>query len=125
MSYKFATRLLWLLVLLLFAGTQMPNMWRGSIASGLNAPVVLSSWTHFILFMVITVVAAMRPLAWRWQRVVFAALGLALITEGLQFFAIDRHPRWLDVGTDMGGALAGMALAFLLARLKPTCAVAN
>jgi VanZ family protein len=41
-------------------------------------------------------------------RIVLAAL--ALLTEGLQFFAIDRHPRWLDVGIDMAGALAGVGL---------------
>ena len=35
-------------------------------------------------------------------------------TEGLQFFANDRHPRWLDVGIDMGGALLGVALTRLL-----------
>jgi VanZ family protein len=48
--------------------------------------------------------------------VLLAALALALLTEGLQFFAIDRHPRWLDVGIDMGGALLGVALASLLSR---------
>jgi len=39
-----------------------------------------------------------------------AALLLALLTEGLQFFAMDRHPRWLDVGIDMAGATAGLLL---------------
>lgn len=117
MTYKFATCLLWLFVLLLFIGTQMPNMWRVSIVSGLNIPVGLSSWMHFILFLVMAVVAAMHPLAWRWRRVLFAALGLALITEGLQFFTMDRHSRWLDVGIDMSGTLIGVALVRLLEKI--------
>ena len=35
---------------------------------------------------------------------------LAFATESLQFFAIDRHPRWVDVGIDMAGAGFGLAL---------------
>jgi hypothetical protein len=41
-------------------------------------------------------------------RIVLAAL--ALLTDGLQFLAIERNPRWLDVGIDMAGALAGVGL---------------
>ncbi|UUZ76178.1 hypothetical protein LP414_33285 [Polaromonas sp. P1(28)-13] len=43
-------------------------------------------------------------------RVVLAALGLALLTEGQQFWAMDRNPRWMDVGIDMAGVLAGVGL---------------
>jgi hypothetical protein len=119
MNYKSASRLLWLLVLLLFIGTQMPYLWRVSIANSLNTPVVLTSWTHFVLFAVITVVAAMRPLAWQWRRVLFMAFGLALITEGFQFFSIDRHPRMTDVTIDMAGALIGLVFVKLFTkRLK-------
>ena len=63
-------------------------------------------------------VALARPLVWPRARVVVWALGLALLSEGSQFFAIDRHPPWLDVGIDMSGALAGMLLAMLVSRLK-------
>ncbi|WP_422554918.1 hypothetical protein [Rhodoferax sp.] len=35
---------------------------------------------------------------------------LALASEALQFFATDRHPRWLDVGIDMAGAVVGLGL---------------
>jgi VanZ family protein len=41
------------------------------------------------------------------QLVLLAALCLALGSEALQFFATDRHPRWLDVGIDMAGAVVG------------------
>ena len=116
MSYKFATRLLLVLILLLFTGTQLPNIWRVNIANGLNAPVILSWWSHFILFLVMACVATMQPLAWRWRRVLFAASGLALISEGLQFFTIDRHPRMLDVGIDLAGALIGFALVKIFIR---------
>jgi len=40
-------------------------------------------------------------------RVLLPALALALLTEGLQFLAIDRHPRWIAVGIDMAGVWAG------------------
>jgi VanZ family protein len=50
----------------------------------------------------------MRPIAWPAARVVLMTLGLALLTEGLQFFAVDRHPRLTDVGIDMTGALLGL-----------------
>ena len=39
-----------------------------------------------------------------------AALALALAAEGLQFFAIDLHPSWVDVGIDMAGAGFGMVM---------------
>ena len=85
-------------------------------------PFGLSSWLHVALFGGMAALAAARPLAWRWQWVLLAALALALLTEGLQFLAIGRHPRWLDVGIDMGGAVLGVALGGLSAGvtwLKP------
>lgn len=58
-------------------------------------------------------VAAAPPLAWPRPRVLLAALALALLTEGLQFFAIDRHPRLLDVGIDLAGAGLGLAVVWV------------
>ena len=108
MTPQFARRLLAFLVLLVLLGTQMPGAWRADVVESLHAPGVLSSVAHFVLFCAMALLACVRPLAWPWMRAILLALALALITEGLQFFAIDRHPRWLDVGIDMGGALAGM-----------------
>jgi VanZ family protein len=83
----------------------------------LEAPGSISTWAHFVLFLSIAALATARPLSWNWIRLVTFALGLALITEGLQFFAIDRHPRWLDVGIDMSGAFVGMALVVLIPKI--------
>ena len=47
-----------------------------------------------------------RPLAWPVKRVVLAALGDTLLTEGLQFWAVDRDPRWIDVGFDIARVLS-------------------
>ena len=110
MSKRTAQRLLLLQVLLLLIGTQMPGTWRAGIVESLHAPSVLSSVAHFVLFLGMALVARIHPLAWPWQRVVGLALALALLTEGMQFFAIDRHPQWLDVGIDMAGAVVGLVL---------------
>lgn len=119
MTLQFSRRLLVVQVLLLLVGTQMPGAWRAGVVASLHAPGSVSSWAHFVLFAGMAAVALSRPMEWPWARVLLGALGMALLSEGLQFVAIDRYPRWLDVGIDMGGALAGMALAFLVARLQP------
>ena len=97
----------------LLIGTQMPGTWRDGLEGAMGWGFDLSSWAHFVWFGGMAALAVARPLAWRWQWVLLAALALALLTEGLQFLAIDRHPRWLDVGIDMGGALLGVALGGL------------
>jgi hypothetical protein len=43
----------------------------------------------------------MRPLACPARWVLLLALTLALLTEVLQFVAIDRYPRLLDVGIEL------------------------
>jgi len=97
----------------LVLGTQMPGAWRDGLQGAIGLPFGVSSWAHFVLFGGMAALAVARPLQWRWHWVLLAALALALLTEGLQFFALDRHPRWLDVGIDMGGALLGVALGGL------------
>lgn len=110
MTIRTARSLLSLLVILLMIGTQMPGPWRNAIAHGLHAPDVAPGFAHLSLFAGIAWVASARPLAWRWPLVLLLALSLALLTEGLQFFAIDRHPSWRDVGIDLCGACLGMLL---------------
>ena len=107
MTHRFAWRLLFVLVLLLLIGTQMPGAWRAGIEGSLHSPWGLSSWAHLVLFAGMAWVAS-APLAWPWPRVVLAALALALLTEGLQFLAIDRHPSLVDVGIDLAGAGLGL-----------------
>lgn len=110
MSRRLAWSLLALHVLVLLVGTQMPNAWRNGVEHSFQAPFGLSSWAHFVVFTGMALVLLMRPLSWSARRVVLTALALALLTEGLQFFAIDRHPRWVDVGIDMAGTLLALAL---------------
>ena len=117
MSHRFSWSLLILQVLALLVGTQIPGAWRSGAVQVLHAPSWVSSWAHFVLFVGMALVLLARPLAWPTQRVLLAALALALLTEGLQFFAIDRHPRLTDVGIDMAGAL----LALLLVKGKELC----
>lgn len=105
--------LLGLQLLMLLVGTQMPGAWRSGAVQALHAPSWVSSLGHFMLFAGMAMVLAARPLAWPVVRIALAALALALLSEGLQFLAIERHPRWLDVGIDMAGALAGVGLTKL------------
>ncbi len=110
MKQQVSRVLLGLQLLALLVGTQMPNAWRNGAVQAMHAPSWVSSTAHFVLFAGMAMVLAARPLAWPLARIVLAALALALLSEGLQFFAIDRHPRWLDVGIDLAGALAGVGL---------------
>ncbi|MDI1246530.1 MAG: VanZ family protein [Rhodoferax sp.] len=112
-NHRLAQGLLLLQVLLLLIGTQMPGALRAELEASLHSPWGLSSWAHFVIFAGMAAVTFAWPMAWPWHRVLLAALGLALLSEGLQFFAIDRHPRWVDVGIDLAGAVVGMGLVVL------------
>ncbi|CAM3441227.1 hypothetical protein [Polaromonas hydrogenivorans] len=110
MTDRVARGLLALQVLLLLVGTLMPGAWRSGAEHRLHAPFPVSSWAHFVLFAGMGLMLSVRPLAWPTGGIVRAALALALLTEGLQFLAIDRHPRLLDVGIDMAGTVFALAL---------------
>ena len=110
MTRRISRVLLGLQLLALLVGTQMPGAWRSGAVQTLHAPSWVSSLAHFVLFAGMAVVLAARPLAWPMARIVLAALALALLSEGLQFFAIERHPRLLDVGIDMAGTVLALAL---------------
>ncbi|MDQ3058656.1 MAG: VanZ family protein [Pseudomonadota bacterium] len=107
-SRRLAWSLLALHVLALLVGTQMPGAWRSGVEHSIHAPVSLASWAHFGVFTSMALLMSVRPLAWPVGQVVLLTLALALLTEGLQFFAIDRHPRWIDVGIDMAGTLLAL-----------------
>lgn len=108
MTPSLARTLLALQLVLLLVGTQMPGAWRSGIESSLHTPFGLSSAAHFVIFAGMAAVSTVRPLGWTPLRVLATALAMALGTEALQFFAIDRHPRWLDVGIDITGACVGV-----------------
>ena len=113
MSPRLAWSLFSLHILALFVGTQMPNAWRSGVEQTLHVPFSLSSWAHFVVFFGMSLLLMMQPLAYTAKRVVLLALVLALLTEALQFLAIDRHPRLVDVGIDMAGTVLAVALMTL------------
>lgn len=96
--------------LLLLIGTLMPGMWRDNTVAALGVPGVVSPVAHYVLFCGMAGVASIAPLRWPLSRLILLGLGLALLSEGLQFLAIDRNPRWLDVGIDMAGVLTAMVM---------------
>lgn len=109
-------------VLALVVGALMPGPWRDAVESRLfSSHFPFSSLAHFVLFALITFSACVPPLAKRPGRVLWFALGLAIVSEGLQHFAVARHPRLLDVVIDMTGGLLGVVLALALKRepLRP------
>lgn len=116
MSSRLAWSLFSLHIVGLFIGTQMPSAWRSGVEQTLHAPFSLSSWAHFVAFFGMSLLLLMRPLACRVRWVVLLALVLALLTEALQFFAIDRHPRLRDIGIDMAGTLLAVAIMALRGR---------
>ena len=113
MSPRLAWSLFSLHILALFVGTQMPNAWRNGVEQSLDVPFSLSSWAHFAVFCGMSLLLMMRPLGYTARRVILLSLGLALMTEALQFLAIDRHPRWRDLGIDMAGTLLAVVIMAL------------
>ena len=104
------------LVALLFFGTLMPGSWKDAATAPLHSPLDLSMMAHVMLF---AAICLMVPFARFWEvkswHLPMLGLFLALLTEGLQFFAIDRHPNLAGVGQDMIGALLGWGMHGVLA----------
>jgi hypothetical protein len=114
---RFAARLLtFALLLLLFLGTLMPGAWKDAATRPFHSGIDLPALAHVALF---AAIFSMVPLARFWTVKFWHApalgLALALLTEGLQFFAIDRHPNLAGVGQDLLGALIGGAVGWRLA----------
>jgi len=116
MTPRLAWSLFGLHLLALLVGTQMPNAWRNGVEHSLNIPFSLSSWAHFVVFCGMSLLLLMRPLACTARWVLLLALILALLTEALQYLAVDRHPRLLDVGIDMAGAFLAVAIMVVCRR---------
>jgi hypothetical protein len=102
------------LTVALFIGTLMPGSWKDAAIKPLASPVDLAALAHVLLFAGIcfTIPAARFWRVRSWHVFAFG-LALALSTEGLQFFAIDRHPNLAGVIQDMAGAFMGWALGQL------------
>ena len=67
---------------------------------------------HFVLFAVIALLLRTRY-ARRWEHVLLFTVTAAVLTETLQHFSSGRAPSFRDIGID----LAGVAVAWMLARL--------
>lgn len=99
------------LIGLLFFGTLMPGSWKHSAEQSVYSPFDLAVAAHVVLF---AAICYLLPLARFWRmrswHVLAAGLVLALVTEGLQFFAIDRHPEIAGVVQDLIGTAIGWSL---------------
>lgn len=108
---RFARPLTAALIALLFFGTLMPGSWKDAGARPFPFAGELPMLAHIVLF---AAICSMVPLARFWTvkfwHVPAFGLLLALLTEGLQFFAIDRHPNLAGIAQDMAGAFMGWAI---------------
>ena len=104
------------LLLLLFLGTLMPGAWKNAATRPFGNGIDLPALAHVALF---AAIFSMVPLAGFWKVKFWHApalgLALALLTEGLQFFAIDRHPNLAGIVQDLVGAVIGGAIGWRLA----------
>ena len=76
----------------------------------MHASYPLSKLAHLLIFIAIGFVMRMPDLSWPVPVVLLVALGLGLLTEGLQLLAVQRDASLRDVGIDVLGA--GMGLVF-------------
>lgn len=108
---RFARYATVVLTALLFFGTLMPGRWKDAATTPFDSPLNLAAMAHVAMF---AAICFMLSIARFWTlkpwHVPAAGLALALLTEGLQFLAIDRHPNMAGVYQDMLGALVGWAL---------------
>jgi hypothetical protein len=102
------------LTVALFVGTLMPGSWKNAAASPFPRSLDLAVIAHIALFAGICfTMAPARFWDVRSWHVLTVGLALALLTEGLQFFAIERHPNLDGVLQDMIGVVVGWALGRL------------
>ena len=94
----------------LFVGTLMPGSWKEAAISPFSRAIDLAAVAHIALFAGICfTLAPARFWSVKSWHVVAVGLALALMTEGLQYFAIGRHPNLDGVLQDMIGAVLGWA----------------
>jgi VanZ family protein len=89
----------------------MPGHWKRSAEGAVASSWDLAVLAHVGLFAVICgLLPRARPWALRAWHVPAVGLALALATEGLQFFAVDRHPSAAGLAQDMLGTCIGWAV---------------
>lgn len=103
-------------LVLLFFGTLMPGAWKDAATRPFGHGIDLPALAHVALFAAIFFLV---PRACFWEVKFWHApalgLALALLTEGLQYFAIDRHPNLAGVVEDLVGTVIGSAIGWRLA----------
>jgi VanZ family protein len=110
-----------ILVLLLVAGTTMPNELKSEIEGHFWKDVPWAALAHYTLFTLIAlcpVYGTGRSATWR---IVLLAVVLAVATELLQSLVPGRHPQSRDLLID----LAGTATALLLRKMLPELSAAT
>jgi VanZ family protein len=108
------------LVLLLVAGTTMPNELKTEIEDQMWSKLPWSALAHYILFALIglcPVYGTGRAAAWR---TIGVAVLLATLTELLQSLVPGRHPQFRDVGIDLGGTATALLMYRMLERQLTT-----
>jgi uncharacterized membrane protein AbrB (regulator of aidB expression) len=123
LSRSFIRALTVALLVLLFLGTLMPGAWKDAATRPFHTGLDLPALAHITLF---AGICSLLPLACFWQvkiwHVPAIALFLALLTEGLQFFAIDRHPNLAGVLQDLTGGAIGWWIGYRLLALQARAA---
>jgi hypothetical protein len=96
------------LIIVLFIGTLMPGSWKDSATKPFPTTIDLAALAHIAIFAGICF-TALPARFWNIEpwHVLALGLALALLTEGLQFFAVERHPNLAGVTQDMIGAFVG------------------
>ncbi len=114
MTRNFAKLMVTFLLAALFFGTLMPGAWKDAGVQPFAAIVNLAVLAHVVLFAAICFLLQVgRFWALKPWHVPAVGLALALATEGLQFFAIDRHPDLAGVLQDLVGTAIGWAMGRL------------
>lgn len=78
----------------------------------------ISSWSHGILFMLLTIAALAAFHRHKRVWLLFLASSYAVITETLQYFAVQRTPNLVDLSIDLTGIITGLLLLTIWQRMK-------
>jgi hypothetical protein len=114
MSRDTARLITFFLTVALCVGTLMPGSWKDAALSPFPRVINLAAVAHIVLFAGICfMMAPARFWNVKSWHVLTIGLSLALATEGLQFFAVGRHPNLAGVLQDMIGAVLGLAFGRL------------
>jgi VanZ family protein len=110
-----------ILVLLLVAGTTMPNELKAEIEGRMWRKLPWSALAHYTLFMLLGMCPVYGNGRAAALRTIGVAVMLAVITETLQSVVPGRHPQMKDMAID----IAGTATALFLRRVLPPVRISS